>query len=81
MQNEPMLTDEHKAKRLKFPNWLRTNFRKEDMIKILFSGEKLFDIDGIYKSRNNRIWVVNRAEADIKGDISQIRKFLQNVVV
>ena len=30
MQNEPMATDEHKAKRLKFTNWVRTNFRQED---------------------------------------------------
>ena len=50
-----MLTDEHEAKRLKFPNWLPTNFRKEDTIKILFSDEKLFSTDGIYNSQNNRI--------------------------
>ena len=50
MKNEPMLTDEHKAKRLKFTNWLRTNIGKEDTMKILFSDEKLFDIDGIYNS-------------------------------
>ena len=75
MQNEPMLTDEHKAKRLKFSNWLQTNFREEDTMKILFSDEKLFDIDEIYNSQNDRIWSVNRAEADIKSGIRQIRKF------
>ena len=55
MQIGPMLTDEHKAKRLKFANWLRTNFRKSDTMKILFSDEKLFDIDRIYNSQNDRI--------------------------
>ena len=69
------------AKRLKFSNWLRTNFRKEDTMKILFSDEKLFDIDGIYNSKNHRIWAVNRLEADIKGGIKQIRKFRQKVIV
>ena len=72
-----MLSDEHKAKRLKFANWLRTNFRKKDTMKILFSDEKLFDIDGIYNSQNYRIC----AEADIKGSIRQIRKFTQKVMV
>ena len=57
-----MLTGEHKAKRLKFENWVRINFRKEDMMKILFSDEKLFDIDGIYNAQNDRIC----AQADIK---------------
>ena len=72
-----MLTEEHKAKRLKFENWLRTNFRKEDTMKILFSDEKLLDIDGIYNSQNDRIC----AEANIKGGIRQIRKFLQKIMV
>ena len=45
---EPKLTDEHKDKRKKFANWIRTNFRKEETMKILFSDEKLFDIDGVY---------------------------------
>ena len=72
MQNESMLTDEHKVKRLKFANWLRTNFRKEDTMKILFSDEKLFNIDGIYNSQNDRIC----GEADIKDSIVNFRKRL-----
>ena len=50
-------------------------------MKILFSDEELFDIDGIYNSQNDRIWTVNRAEVDIKGDIKQISKFPQKVMV
>ena len=64
-----MLTDEHKAKRLQFANWVRANLRKDTM-KILVLGEKLFDIGVIYNSQNDRIC----AEADIKGGIKQIRK-------
>ncbi len=81
IQNEPLLTDEHKEKRIKFANWIRTNFRKEDTMKILFSDEKMFDIDGVYNSQNDRIWAVNRSEADIKGGIRQKRKFPQKVMV
>ena len=66
-----------KQKRLKFVNWVRTNFRKEDTMKTLFSDEKLFDIDGIYNSQNDRIC----AEADIKGGIRQIRKFSHKVMI
>ena len=42
-------------------------------MKILFSGEKLFDIDRIYNSQNDRTWAVNRSEVDIKGGIRQIK--------
>jgi len=76
-----LLTDEHKEKRIQFANWIRTNFRKEDTMKILFSDEKMFDIDGVYNSQNDRIWAVNRSEADINGGIRQKRKFPQKVMV
>ena len=50
-------------------------------MKILFSDEKLFDIDGIYNSQNDRVWTVNRAEANIKGGIRRMREFPQKVMV
>ena len=37
---EPALTDLEKSKRMKFANWVRHNFRKEDTLRILFSDEK-----------------------------------------
>ena len=75
VQTEPLLTDEHKPKRIKFANWIRTNFRKEDTMRILFSNKKMFSIDGVYNSQNDRIWAVNCTEANIKGGIRQKRKF------
>ena len=81
VQIEPLLTDEHKEKRIRFANWIRTNFRKEDTMKILFSDEKMFDIDGVYNSQNERIWAVDRAEANTRGGIRQRRKFPQKVMV
>ena len=77
MQKEPLLTNEHKEKRMKFANWIRTNFRKENTMKIRFSDKKMFDIDGVYNSHNDRIWAVNRAAADAKGGIRRKRKFPQ----
>lgn len=73
--------DEHEEKRIRFSNWIRTNFRKEDTMKILFSDEKMFDIDGVYNSQNDRIWAMNPSEANTKGDIRQKRKFPQKVMV
>lgn len=81
IQTEPMLTGEHKEKRIRFANWIRNNFRKEDTMKILFSDEKMFDIDGVYNSQNDRIWAVSRSEADTKGGARQKRKFPQKVMV
>ena len=44
-----------KLKRKKFANWVRTNFKKEGTLKILFSVEKIFDIDGVCNAQNNRM--------------------------
>ena len=68
IQNEPMLIDDHKAKRLKFANGYEQISEK----KTLFSDEKSFDTDRIYYSQNNRIC----AEADIKGGIVNFCKRL-----
>ena len=72
---QPKISEDQKAKRLKFANWIRTNCRKEDTLRFLFSDEKMFDIDGVYNSQNERIWVPSRTDADAKGSIKQIQKF------
>ena len=64
---ELLLKDEHKAQRKHFANWARKKFRKEDTMRILFFDEKMFDLDGIYNSQNDRIWAVNREEANRRG--------------
>ncbi|CAF3257917.1 unnamed protein product [Rotaria socialis] len=74
---EPLLSDDQKIKRKKFANWIRTNFRKEETMRILFSDEKFFDIDGVYNSQNDRVWAIGRADADKNGGIKQKRKFPQ----
>ena len=52
----PLMADAQKLKRKKFASRVRTNFKKENALKILFSDEKLFDIDGVYNAQNDRIW-------------------------
>ena len=71
----PLLKDEHKDKRKRFSNWMRTYFKKETTMKILFSDEKMFDIDGVYNLQNDCIWAVNRHQADKAGGRKQKRKF------
>ena len=78
---EPALTDFEKSKRMKFANWVRYNFRSEDTLRILFSNEKIFDLDGMYNAQNDRIWAVNLEEADKKGRVRQKRKFPQKGMV
>ena len=75
IQNELLRTNEHKEKRIRFANWIRTNFRTENTMKILFSDEKTFDIDGICNSQNERIWMVHRSVAGTKDGIWKKRKF------
>ena len=78
---EPLLKDEHKAQRKKFGNWTRKMFRKEDTMRILFSDENMFDRDGIYNSENDRIWVVNKEEANRRDKKKQQGKFAEKVMV
>ena len=47
----------------------------------LFSDEKLFDIEGIHNSRNDRVWAVSRSEADETGAVKQRRQFPQKVIM
>ena len=37
---------------------------RKDAMRIHFSDEKMFDLDSIYNSENDHIWIVNRVEAN-----------------
>ena len=78
---EPALTDEQKEDRKKFAHWVKNNFKKSDLSKWLFSDEKIFDINGVYNSQNDRIWASCRADADARGGIKRKRKFPTKVMV
>ena len=78
---KPSLSDDQKVKRKKFANSVRTNFQKGDTMKIFFSDVKYFDIDDVYNSQNDRVWVVNRADADEKGGVKQRRMHPEKVTV
>jgi hypothetical protein len=51
------------------------------MMQILFSDEKMFDIDGIYNSQNQRIWAASRTEANKRGGIKMKQKFSLKIMV
>ena len=50
-------------------------------MRIRFSNEKMFDLDCIYNSENDRIWAVNREEANRRGGKKQQRKVPQKAMV
>jgi transposase len=78
---QPLLTDAQKMKRKKFANWVRTNFKKEQTLKFVFSDEKMFDVNGMYNRQNQRVWAVDRREADENGGRKHKQKFPQKVMV
>ena len=71
----------HKTKRKNFANWIRKNFKKEKTMKILFSNEKMLDIDGVYNSQNGRIWAIDRETSNKNDGIKKKQKFPQKVMV
>jgi hypothetical protein len=77
----PKLTPEHVRKRKSFATWVGHHFSKESSKNILFSDEKLFDLDGVCNRQNDRIWAATRAEADARGGIFEKNKFPQKVMV
>ena len=50
-------------------------------MKILFSDEKYFNINGVYNCQNDRVWTVNYTDAEETGGIKQTRKHPQKVMV
>lgn len=78
---QPFLTDAHRAERKIFRNCVCTTFRKEQMMNILFSDEKFFDIDGVYNVQNHWVWAFNHIEANKIREVKQKRKFPSNVMV
>jgi hypothetical protein len=78
---QPKLTDLQKRKRVKFANRVLNHYNKEDTKKWLFTDEKYFDLDGVYNVQNDRIWAVNREEADKKGGVHEKTKFPVKVMV
>ena len=50
-------------------------------MNILFSDEKIFDLNGICNSQNKRLWCANRAEANKSGGMHKETKFPSKVMV
>ena len=78
---QPFPMDAQKAERKALANWIRTNFRNEQNMRILFSDEKNFNVDVVYNLQNDRVWAPSRSEAKERGGIVEKRKFLQKVTV
>ena len=78
---QPFLIGAHKAERKAFANWIHTNLRKEQTIRIIFSDEKVFDNDGLFNLQNDRVWGSSRSEASERDGIVEKRKFPQKVMM
>ena len=78
---QPLVIDALKAERKALAYWIRANFRKEQIMRILFSDEKNFNIAGVDNLQNDRVWALSRSEANEKGRIFKKRKFLQELKV
>ncbi|CAF1934896.1 unnamed protein product [Rotaria magnacalcarata] len=43
--------------------------------------KKIFDLNGMYNTQNDRVWTINREEADKNGGVKQRQKFPERVMV
>ena len=73
-----ILTDDSHLHSYKKNNWIysyRCRKGEADTMRIIFSDEKMFAIDGVYNVQNDRIWTVDGVEADTKWWKIQRRMF------
>lgn len=77
----PKLSEAQKRSRVKFSNWLRHKFAKNDTLNFVFSDEKLFAVDGVFNRQNERVWAVSRRAADEGGAIRPVSKFPGKIMV
>ena len=66
---------------VKLSGKIRQLDEKKDTMRIVFSDEKMFDLDSIYNSENDHIWAVNREEVNRRSGKKQQRKFPRKVMV
>ena len=78
---EPPVKDEHKAQWKKIANRMKRKFQKEDTMRILFSNEQMFDLDGIYSSQNGRIWAAQWTEKGGQEQFSDAESILSHCYV
>ncbi|CAF4313023.1 unnamed protein product [Didymodactylos carnosus] len=78
---ELAITDTQKVARKKFAVWIHEISEKMQQEKFLFSDEKYFDLNGVYNSKNERIWAINCAAADDKGGVKQKHQYPVKVMV
>ena len=79
---EPLLKDERKAQRKNIPQLGEKKVpEREDKMRILFSNETVFDLDGIYINENDCIWAVNREEGNRRGGRKQQAKFAGKAMI
>jgi len=78
---EPKLTERQMRNRIKFANWVRNNFSKTQTMRFVFSDDKIFTVVGVLNRQNERVWAVNRAEADRNGGIHRANKFPERIMV
>ena len=78
---QPKLTDLQKKKRVQLANWILNYYTKDNIERWLLSDEKVFDLDGVYNSQNDRVWAVSREEDDEKGGLHEKTKFPEKVMV
>jgi len=60
---------------------MRTNYRKQETLKILFSDKELFDSDGVYSIQNDVIWAANHDDANQIGGIHPKKQFPEKFMI
>ena len=75
------LTDAHRLKRRQFCTWVRKNISKDQLQKIMFSDEKMFNEDGQINYKNEIIYAESREEANKIGGLREEHKYPMSVMV
>ena len=78
---EPKLTDIQKSKRVAFAKKVQRTMSTDDCEHVVFSDEKMFNVNGPQNAQNTRFWACTRQEADAQGATKGRTKFPGSVMV
>lgn len=79
--NVQKLDDYHQLHRKTCCTWTRKNFRREDIEKIMFTDEKIFNRCGHLNIKNDVVWAADRLEANKNKGIHAEEKYPATVMV
>ncbi len=79
--NVQKLKENEKPIRKKCCQWLRKNINHEKLQRMMFTDEKIFTKNGYFNPKNDVVWADDRSDANERGALNVMEKYLVSIMV